>query len=202
MPHRLAALCLVVLSGSYAQSLLAQNSSPGPTSTPSLEQRVSDLEKKLQSIESIPIVAMALKMNGSAQANSTPEANPTPQSDAPLELMKWEYRFKAGQYEFQSRHLFSYILKNRTDKSIKLVDGSILFTDLLGEKLMSIRLLQDIIYSPREPAPASGEWSVNQFESGEQRMSTVNHDDVKAILVVRRVVFGDNSVWSEQEQHQ
>jgi hypothetical protein len=203
MTFRLAAVCLTfVICWCYSQSLLAQNSSPSPTPTPSLEQRVSDLEKKLQAIESIPGVALMLNLRNSAQANATPQPTPTAQADAPLELIRWSYQFKRGQYEYENRHLFTYILKNRTDKTIKLVEGSILFTDLLGEKLISIRLFQDLKYPGDEANPMSGEWNVNQFEPGEQRMATIDHDDVKATLIIQKVVFSDNTVWSGDKSQQ
>jgi hypothetical protein len=162
MPHRLAALCLVVLSGSYAQSLMAQNSSPSPTPTPSLEQRAADLEKRLQAIESIPLVAIALKMKGTAQSS---EPNPTPQSNSPLELTFWQYEFKAGQFEILNEHLFSYVLKNKSTKPIKLVEGVITFTDLLGEKLIAIRLIPDIECAAGDTALSSGSWQAGMDEA-------------------------------------
>jgi hypothetical protein len=163
---------------------------------------VTDLEKRLQAIESIPGIALMLNLKNSSQAKATPESTPTAQADAPLGLMRWSYQFKAGPHAYENRHMFTYVLRNRTEKAIKLVDGSILFTDLLGEKLMSIRLFPEVKYPPGEPAPASGEWHVNQFEPSEQRMARIDHDDVKAILVIQKVVFADNSIWSAQEEHQ
>jgi hypothetical protein len=196
MTNRLIAFCLAVIAGSCSQSLVAQNSSPSPTASPTLEQRVSDLEKRLQAIESIPALALMLNLKNSTQANATPQPTPAAQTDAPLELMSWGYQFKTGQNEYENRHLFSYFLKNRTDKAIKLVDGSILFTDLLGEKLMSIRLFPDVRYAPGQTAEASGQWNVNQFEPGEQRLPRIAHDDIKATLTIQKVVFSDNTVWS------
>jgi hypothetical protein len=193
MPHRLVARCLVVLFGSYAQSLIAQNSSPSPTPTPSLEQRVTDLEKRLQAIESIPAVALALNMRGSAQRS---EASPTPQSNSPLELVRWQYQFKPGQYAILNEHHFSYILRNKSDKSIKLVEGAITFTDLLGEKLMAIRLLPDIKCADGGTASSSGSWQASIGEASEERLRILSHDDIKATLTIKKVVFSDNTVWS------
>jgi hypothetical protein len=193
---KFAAFCLAVIAGCSSQTLLAQNSSVSPTPTPSLEQRVSDLERRLQAIESVPGIALMLNLKGSLQANSTAQPTPSPQIDAPLELMRWEYRFKAGQSNDENQHLITYVLKNRTDKSIKLVDASIVFTDLLGEKLIAIKLFPDRRYSAGEPATVSGVWDVNQFEPSQLRMATMDHDDVKATLVIRKVVFSDNTIWS------
>jgi hypothetical protein len=172
-----------------------------PTPTPSLEQRVTDLEKRLNALESVPVIALALKLR--AQTNQTAEASPapTPQDDAPLQLEDWSYQFKRGQYEFQSRHVFTYSLKNRTEKSIKLVDGGIVFRDRLGERIMSIKLLQDIRYPSGESQSATGGWSVNTFDASEQRIQAMSHDDVLPELHINKVVFDDNSIWSV-EAHQ
>lgn len=109
--------------------------------------------------------------------------------------------FKRGQYEFQSRHVFTYSLKNRTEKSIKLVDGGIIFRDRLGEKIMSIKLLQDIRYPSGESQSAIGGWPVNTFDSSEQRIQTISHDDVQPELRINKVLFEDNTIWSD-EAHQ
>jgi hypothetical protein len=195
MTFRLTAVCLTfVICGCCSQSLLAQNSSPSPTATPTLEQRVNDLEKRLQAIESIPGVAMMLKLKGSLQADATPE--PTPQTNAPLELVSWQYHYSPGKYEYQNRHVFSYVLKNRMEKAIKLVEGTIVFTDLLGEKLMAIRLIPDVVVPAENTDWCQGDWEVNQFEPNQQRMASLKHDDVKATLTIQKVVFSDNTIWS------
>jgi hypothetical protein len=75
--------------------LSAQNSSSSPT--PSIEQRVSELEQKIQAIENIPAVALALKLGGLAEQNTAAAPTPSPQADSPLEVVSWEYKFKAGQ---------------------------------------------------------------------------------------------------------
>jgi hypothetical protein len=145
---------------------LANAQSPSPA--PSLEERVTDLEKRLYALESIPAVALALKLR--AQTNQTTEASPTPQGDAALEPESWSYQFKRGKYEYENRHVFTYSLKNLTEKGIKLVDGSIIFKDRLGEKIMTIKLLQDVRYPVGESQSATGGWSVNSFNPSEERL--------------------------------
>ena len=119
---------------------LPSHSQEKPSST--LEQRVTDLEKRLNALESIPAVAMALKFssNSSPIASATPP--PTPQENAPLELVEWTYSFRRAQYEIENKHAITYALKNRTEKAIKLVHGGIVFRDLLGEKVLRISYYQ------------------------------------------------------------
>lgn len=139
---------MALLAGSFASHSFGQ--SPSPSATPlTLEQRVNEVEKRIQAIEDIPGVALALKLRGSTQANMATQATPTPQPDSPLELVSWKYQFLLGQYQYESQHLFTYVLKNRSDKPIKLIDGTLFFTDLLGEKLIAIQLTRDVEVSCR-----------------------------------------------------
>jgi hypothetical protein len=193
-------LVVVGLIGCLLRPEISSAENPSSSPTPSLEQRVSELEQKIQAIENIPVVALALKLRGSAEQNTTATPTPSPQADSPLELVSWEYKFKAGQYSYENRHLFTYVLKNLSDKPIKLVDGTLLFTDLLGEKLIAIKLDRDAKYPAGKITSTSGAWNVNTFGSSESRMTTISHDDVKATLLIRNVVFGDNSTWSAKTQ--
>lgn len=200
MKLALPSLVMVGLIGCLLRPEVLSAENPSPSPTQSLEQRVSDLEQKIQAIENIPAVALALKLRGSAEQNTAATPTPSPQTDSPLELVSWQYQFKAGQYSYESRHLFTYVLKNLSDKPIKLVDGSLVFTDLLGEKLIAINLDRDVKYPAGKTSSTSGAWGFNTFNSGEGRMATMSHDDVKAMLVIRNVVFGDNSTWSAKTQ--
>jgi hypothetical protein len=194
MIFRPTVVCLTVICGCCSQSLLAQNSTPSPTATPTLEQRVSDLEKRLQTIESIPGIALMLNLKNSTQANATPQPTPSPQTNAPLELVNWQYQYRPGKDEYQNRHVFSYVLKNRTEKAIKLVEGTIVFADLLGQ--MAIQLIPDVLVPAGNTDWCQGDWEVNHFEPNQQRLASLKHDDVKATLTVQKVVFSDNTVWS------
>jgi hypothetical protein len=110
-----------------------------------LEHRVDALEKRLNALESITAIALALKMSGQSQT-ATASPTTTPQTNAPLAVIDWSYSFQDAQYDFQKDHIISYTLKNLTDKSIKLVHGSMVFKDLLGEKILQISLFPDVLY--------------------------------------------------------
>src|SRR6266436_3486937 len=66
-------------------------------SSPSLEQRVADLEKRVEALESIPAVAMALKFSSKSSPTASATPAPTPQENAPLELVEWTYSFRRAQ---------------------------------------------------------------------------------------------------------
>jgi len=178
--------------------LLAEDASPAPT--PSLEEGVSDLEQRIQSIEHIPVVAFALKIRGSTEQNAATTPATTPQSGSPLELVGWDYRFKEGQQSYENRHVFNYVLKNVAAKPIKLIHGTLLFTDLLGEKIVAIKLNPDVEYPAGQTVSTSGEWDVSPLNPSERRMATMNHNDIKATLLVQGVAFDDNTTWTAGKQ--
>ena len=178
--------------------LLAEDPSPAPT--PSLEERVSDLEQRIQSIEHIPVVAFALKIRGSTEQNAATTPATTPQSDSPLELVGWDYRFKEGQQSYENRHVFNYVLKNVAAKPIKLIHGTLLFTDLLGEKIVAIKLNPDVAYPSGQTVSTGGEWDVSPLNPSERRMATMNHNDIKATLLIKGVAFDDNTTWTAGKQ--
>jgi hypothetical protein len=70
------------------------------------------------------------------------------------------------------------------------------FNDLLGQKIMVIRLLPDVLYPANGSKSVAGTWKVNIWNPEEQRMQTAQHDDIKPELRIERLVFGDNSIWS------
>jgi len=181
-------ICLVLagfaLVPSYADDL----------SNEALARRIQELEKRLSAIESIPQVAAMLKLREAV--NALPSPSPTPQADAPLEITQWGYKFQDAKYDFDKRHLIHYTLKNRTQRAIKLVDGSLIFRDLLGEKMLTIRLEQDAFYPAGGSYETEGAWDVNPIEPEQMRLQRMDHDDIKPELVIRRVVFDDNTVWS------
>jgi hypothetical protein len=147
----LGAAVVSLLALTIPDKLSSQSPSPSGAPLP-LEQRVNDLEKRIRALEDIPAVATALRLQASNRggAAAQTESAPASQPDSPLELVSWKYQFKPGQYAYESRHLFSYVLKNRSGKPIKLVDGTLLFTDLLGEKLIAIKLNPDVKYPAGE----------------------------------------------------
>ena len=86
-----------------------------------------------------------------------------------------------------------------SEKPIKLIDGTLLFTDLLGERV-AIKLNPDVEYPAGRTASSSGEWDVSPLNPGEGRMATMDHKDIKATLLVQGVAFDDNSTWTSGKQ--
>jgi hypothetical protein len=178
---------------------LALNSAnaQSPTPTPSLEQRVTDLEKRLSALESIPSVALALQHNTQTNQDvATP--SPTPRGDSPLELVDWNFSFEVDNYN-QTQYKITYTLKNRAEKAIKLNQSAIEFRDLLGEKVYGVRVSQDLKIPPGQEITDTGYYSANPFIPDQMRLKRMDKDNIKAELVVSKAVFSDNSIYPGQE---
>ena len=152
----------------------------------SVEDRLGDLERRVSTLEKTTSPPSAL--SGTQQA--TPQVGET---NAPLQLTSWEYRFVRGEYS-QYHYNITVTLKNTSDKDIKLIDGTVQFVDLLGTRVYGIKISPDLHIPADKTVTDKGEYSVNQFIPEQARMAQMKKEDIKAALVVRRLVFADNSV--------
>jgi hypothetical protein len=137
-----------------------------------------------------------------AAAKLMAHQNPMTQTDAPLELVSWNYRLVKGDGSSSDRHVFDYELKNRTDRAIKLVHGRIEFRDLLGGKLFEFDLRPDYPYPAHTKMMTSMGISTISIwlalQPGIERMPTLAHEDVKASVFIEGVVFEDGSIWKAE----
>lgn len=171
----------------------AQNQTPAP----SLEQRVAGLERRLNALESIPTVALALKLKGQTNQGAT-APTPTPPGDSPLELVGWNFSFEVDRYN-QAHYKITYTLKNKADKIIKLNQSAIEFRDLLGEKVYGIKVDQDLKMPPGKEITDTGYYDANPFIPGQMRLKEMAKENVKAELLVSKAVFSDDSIYPTQD---
>jgi hypothetical protein len=144
----------------------------------------------------LPAIKAALVSLAKPSPNPVVDQQADADADAPLELVSWSYHFQQGHYSFEHKHCFSYVLKNRSNKSIKLVEGTLRFTDLPGEQLILLRVMPDVHYPANTSTSATGIWDYNQFDGEQARLTSMNHDDIKATLIIQKVLFLDGTVWT------
>ena len=144
----------------------------------SVEERLSDVEKRVSALE----MASTLSL-------SKPSPSPTPaaQMKSPLELMSW-----SGEY---SQHFYSITLnlKNNADKDIKLIDASVYFYDLQENLVFGIKVNPERSIPADQVIAEKGDYRVNEFSPEQVRMAQMKKEDIKATLVVQKLVFADNS---------
>jgi hypothetical protein len=140
----------------------------------SVEERLSDVEKRVSALEK-------------ASPLSLSKPPPSPQAKSPLELVSW-----SGEY---SQHFYTITLnlKNNADKDIKLIDASVYFYDLQENQVFGIKVNPERSIPAGQVIAEKGDYTVNEFSPEQVRMAQMKKEDIKATLVVQKLVFADNS---------
>lgn len=161
-----------------------------------LEAQIKDLDRRLAVLEAV--------LNPSPTA-SAPQPIPAPSAEsmvkpvmaAPLELLGWDFKPRSGE-NGSTYYTITVTLKNSSLKAIKLVDAGITFSDLLDAHIFGIRLSPDVKILPGKTHIDKGDYRVNRFSNEQGRMKDMNKADIKVSLDLRKIVFTDNSVWSQK----
>jgi hypothetical protein len=149
----------------------------------SIEKRVSDLEKRVTALEKVSPLSLF----------TAPSPSPAVETKAPLELVSWEAHLVKGEYS-QYHYTITLMLKNNSDKDIKLIDASVQFSDLLGSQIYGIKVSPDHLIPAGKAVIDKNDYSVNQFMPEQARLAQMKKEDIKATLVVQKLVFTDNSI--------
>jgi len=150
----------------------------------SVEKRLSDLEKRVTALERASPLSSPLKT-----------ASPTPASatKSPLELLAWDAHLVHGEDSYD-RYEISLTIKNNSDKDIKFMDATVQFADLLGSHIYDIKINLDHLVPAGQSVTDIGRYPINQLMPEQARLAQMKKDDVKATLIVSKVVFTDNSI--------
>ena len=151
----------------------------------SVEKRLSDLEKRVTALEKASPLSSPL----SAAASPTPASS----TKSPLELVAWDARRVRGEDSYD-KYEISLTLKNNSDKDIKFIDATVQFADLLGSHIYDITFNPDHLIPAEQSITDTGQYPINQLMPEQARLAQMKKEDVKATLVVSKLVFTDNSI--------
>lgn len=153
---------------------------------------IGDLYKKMQEM------GLAEKLD-----NKKPESQLSNNSDAnnsavpqkkniDVSLSKWEVTHKKGDYG--DYYHISYTLRNDMDKGVKLIDGALQFSDLLGEDIYRPVIDKDVKLPANGEIDLSGDYRINQFMPSELRLKDLPKSDIKVKVDIQKVVLEDNTI--------
>jgi len=162
----------------------------GDEKKPDLDARLTTIEKRLDRIEELLKQRAIL---GAVLGVPQPSASAAAPADTRLSLTKWNATFHPAEYRFEEYWHLTYSVKNGYEKAIKLIDGALEFSDLLGTKIYGVRLSPDIRIEPGQEQTSAANYDRTLGED-DQRLRTIPHEDIKVALHVRRIVFIDNKV--------
>ena len=151
-------------------------------------ERLDALEKRVQALEAIilhpPNPSAITGISGGTEQRG---------NDSLLKLVNWTATFKDCGYGTHC-YAVAYTLLNGYDKTVKLIDASINFYDLVGERIYGIALARDVKLTPGKETMFHGNFDINQFMPVVLRLRNLAPADVRAELKVRKLVFEDNSI--------
>ena len=183
MTRKMIALCAILGAMSFAFATGARGDGASEDQISDLQKRVSALEAQMRALVQQKVQPANTDVSG---------AQDIARSSAGLQLVKWDYQPHKGDVEDFYR--ISYTLANGYDKSVKLIDASIQFDDLLGNNVYGIIVEKDVAILPGKEVSLKGDFRRNLFMPEQQRMSAMAKSDIVTRLVVRNVVFADNSI--------
>ncbi|MDD2817124.1 MAG: hypothetical protein PHP00_15565 [Thiotrichaceae bacterium] len=170
-------------------SLLTAVLYTSPAIAEDLTQRVTQLEQEVQQLKQriIQLETVLSKL-------PTPSKYVASPSSSLLSLKSWSLR--PQQVKFETYYALDVELLNNFDKEIKEVDALVNFKNLLGGHLYSIQLNHDSHIPAGGTLLDQGGRDNSRLLSQWHQMTKVTPQDVKAELVVKKIVFSDNSILS------
>jgi len=149
-----------------------------------LEKRIQTLESKVAELEKL------IKAN--PQSKPITSTSKAKSNEPSLVLSDWGYSYEKGRTG--GSYNIKYSLINSYNKGIKLIDATIQFKDLLGERLYGIKVTPDLKLNSGQVIQDGGSYSVNRFMNEQMRMKNMAKEDVLATLKIRKIVFTDNTI--------
>jgi hypothetical protein len=150
----------------------------------SIEKQLSDLEKRVTALEKASPLSSPLNAVSPMPAVAT---------KSPLELVAWEAHLVRGEDSYD-KYDISLTLKNNSDKDIKFIDATVQFADLLGSHIYDIKVNRDHLIPAGQSITDTGQYPINQLMPEQSRLGQMKKEDVKATLVLSKLVFTDNSI--------
>jgi hypothetical protein len=131
-----------------------------------------------------------------AKAMKAADQDPKIEGPMPVEVVLVSKGFKnkniqAG--EFQDYITFDLKLINKTDRDIRAFDGTVIFRDLLDNRISSVKLVIDDPLGRDETRRWSGLIKYNQFDNNDQRLRDTSDANIKVAFSPRKVLFQDGT---------
>ncbi|KFB74490.1 MAG: hypothetical protein AW09_000201 [Candidatus Accumulibacter phosphatis] len=118
---------------------------------------------------------------------------PAAQREQPIVPSLVRKGFREGEYG-RNAITFTVRFSNRTGKDIRAFDGNLVFTDLLGNEIHSAKLAINEPVTNGATYSWDGELSYNQFMSAHERLKGAEVENMKTLLVTKKVLFSDGEI--------
>jgi hypothetical protein len=115
---------------------------------------------------------------------------------APIEITLLSKRFKPpndNAHDFQKAILFDLSVANRSAKAVRAFDGVITFTDLLDNRILSLKLAINQSIGAGASMKWSGSIDFNQFMDDHRRLRDEDQSNLKTKFTLRKVLYADGT---------
>ena len=99
--------------------------------------------------------------------------------------------YSKGEYGFFEKITYRFVFKNKTQKDIAGVKGSITFYDIFDEKISSISLKYDEGIKAGQTKTYNAQTDYNSFESEDVKLKNTSLDKLKVIWEPEQLIFSD-----------
>ncbi|OUD13993.1 hypothetical protein [Thioflexithrix psekupsensis] len=151
-----------------------------------LEQIVNELKQSVQQVETQlhhnPISPSVL-------------SSPDVMASSPLVTLE-SWQFREVKIKFNTYYALDLVLNNGYDKAIKDIDARVNFRNLLGGHLYGIAVTEHLRIAAQSQITDEGTQRNGRLLGQRHQMLALKNDEIAAELVVRKIVFEDNSTLS------
>ena len=121
---------------------------------------------------------------------ASPERKAPPKVSAfPIKVTLVSKGFEQG--DFRSKLTLSFSFMNSTGKNVRAFDGRVVFTDLLGNEIMGVKVAVNDPVAAGQSIAWEGAVDYNQFMSTHQEMRNADQKNIKTQFVLSKVLFED-----------
>ena len=95
--------------------------------------------------------------------------------------------------EFDDYLTYKVVYKNKSDKDIRAVKGSLLITDLFDTEIKTINLVEDKGIPAGETVTKVYTTDYNQFSDSDTKLRSKRMEDIKVVWTPEKIIFADGS---------
>ena len=134
-----------------------------------ITKRLEKLELNVEALTFLLAEKMQISEVPQAETTLSPENNDHKNGNEKSEIVSVELLEKillkanAQLHEYQDKFLFSVMLHNRSQKPVRAVKGSLVFSDLFGVEIFKVSVTINLLIEPLASVKWSGELPYNQF---------------------------------------
>lgn len=130
---------------------------------------------------------------GSQQPTDPPKKQATAPQASPIAPRLMRKGWQEGDYG-RNAVTFAVEFSNLTGKDVRAFDGTVVFTDLLGNEIHGAKLAVNDRIAAGGAMTWEGKLDYNQFISSHERLRNAEIENMKVVYTVKRVMFEDGEV--------